>query len=273
MTFRHGDKRSQRSNQQPYDNTIIPWLQLTVTLTGITTWNIRMLSATSCFLLSSLLRAQIVCLLHLQYDHLMLLGISLLHQLTWCIAKLLTHDKFFFLINSKMQQYLRSGSGNTRQNQWQHYMTNNDKTSFHSTLVSMTVKIQMHHGSTWQSPLFIKATARQPLIWWKEHPSCYETASPATGAERSSLEILSNERRPKTTFCWKATDATRCPYKDKGWKLGRGATALLYSAADTGIGDTCTDTHILDVGWGPVLQPSAYKVQLFTEGPPQGCRV
>lgn len=125
-----------------------------------------------------------------------------------------------------MQQYLRSSPGNTRQNQWQHYMTNNDKTSFHSTLVSMTVKIhckiQMHHGSTWQSPLFIKVTARQPLIWWKEHPSWHETASPTTGAERSSLEILGNERRPKTTFCWKATDATCCPYKDKGWKLGRG---------------------------------------------------
>lgn len=43
--------------------------------------------------------------------------------------------------------------------------------------------------------------------------------------------------------------------------------------ADTGIGNPCTDTYVLNVGWGPVLQPPACIVQLFTEGPPQGCRV
>ena len=57
--------------------------------------------------------------------------------------------------------------------------------------------------------------------------------------------------------------------KTKG-KNVQGANALLYSPGDTAVSDTCAD---IKVGWGPVLQPSACSVQLFTKGPPQGCRV
>lgn len=51
----------------------------------------------------------------------------------------------------------------------------------------------------------------------------WNPAPPATGAQRRrSLEILSNEQRPKTTFSGKETDTTCRCYKDKGRKWGKG---------------------------------------------------
>lgn len=74
------------------------------------------------------------------------------------------------------------------------------------------------------------------------------------------MEILSNERRPKTTEPGKKQTRRIALIKTKGENRA-GGQPVMHSytvTAHTGITDICTDAHCLNVGWGPVLtlQPS-----------------